>query len=70
MNFTATIELNKAELHELITKALEAQGIRISHQDIEFNINATEKGTQRDSYIVYEVTGAKIKNVKIAREDR
>ena len=59
MKFNATIELNKIQVLELITKALEANGFDISHQDIEFIIQEVELGK------VHELTGVKIKNIQI-----
>ena len=65
MKFRANIQLNKVELCELITQALQKQGIRISHQDIEFKVEEVERGDQRDSWKVHELTGAIIKNISI-----
>ena len=65
MKFNAIIELDKVQVLELITKALETQGIRVSHQDIEFKIDEVAYGDQRDSWTVHEVTGVKIKNIQI-----
>ncbi len=65
MKFNAVIELNKVQVLELLTKALETQGIKVSHQDIEFKVEAVEHGDQRDSWTVHEVTGVKIKNIQI-----
>ena len=59
MKFNATIELNKIQVLELITKALEANGFNISHQNIEFIIQEVELGK------VHELTGVKIKNIQI-----
>jgi hypothetical protein len=65
MKFNATIELNKVQVLELITKALEANGFSVSHQDIEFNVQEVELGDQRDSWKVHEFTGVRIKNIQI-----
>lgn len=65
MKFNATIELNKVQVLELITKALEANGLKVSHQDIEFKVEEVELGNQRDFWKVHEVTGVKIKNIQI-----
>lgn len=65
MKFNATIELDKIQVLEIITKALETNGFNISHQDIEFKIQEVERGDQRDSWKTYEFTGVKIKNIQI-----
>lgn len=65
MKFNAIIELNKVQVLELLTKALETQGIRVSHQDIEFKVEEVDRGNQRDPWTVHEVTGVKIKNIQI-----
>lgn len=65
MKFNATIELDKIQVLELITKALETNGFKISHQDIEFKIQEVELGNQRDSWKSYEFTGVKIKNIQL-----
>lgn len=65
MKFNATIELDKVQVLEIITQYLDKQGIRVSHQDIHFKIEEVEKGTQRDSYKVYELTGIKINNIQV-----
>lgn len=63
MKLTATIELNKIQVLELITQALAKEGVEISHQDIHFIIEAKEHGNQRDNWTTYEFTGIKISNV-------
>lgn len=65
MKFNATIELDKIQVLEIITKALETNGFKISHQDIEFKIQEVERGDQRDPWKVHEFTGVKIKNIQI-----
>lgn len=65
MKFNATIELNKIQVSEIITQALKNQDIHINPQDIEFEVKKIEKGNQRDSWVVYEFTCVKIKNVQI-----
>ena len=65
MKFNATIELDKIQVLEIITKALEANGFNISHQDIEFKIQEVERGDQRDHWKAHEFTGVKIKNIQI-----
>ena len=65
MKFNATIELDRIQVLELITKALEANGFKISHQDIEFQIQEVELGNQRDSWQGYGFTGVKIKNIQL-----
>ena len=65
MVFNATIILNEVETREFICQAFKAQGIDISHQDIEFQISKEEKGNQRDSWVEYNFSGLKIKGVKI-----
>ena len=65
MKFNATIDLDKVQVLELITNALKERGFQISHQDIEFKIEAIEHGDQRDSWTVHEFTGIKIKNIQI-----
>lgn len=68
MKFNATIELNKVQVLELITKALKTQGLQVSHQDIEFKVEKLERGDQRDSWTVHEFTGVRIKNIQIGEE--
>lgn len=68
MKFNATIELNKVQVLELLTKALETQGIKVSHQDIEFKIEEVERGNQRDPWVVYDFTGIKIKNIQVGEK--
>ena len=65
MKFTATIELDRIQVLELIIKALEANGFKISHQDIEFKIQEVELGNQKYSWKTYEFAGAKIKNIQL-----
>ena len=65
MKFKSNIQLNNIELCELITQALQKQGVSISHQDIEFKIEEIEHGDQRDSWKKYELTGVVIKNIVI-----
>ena len=65
MKFNATIELNKIQVSEIITQALKNQDIHINPQDIEFEVKKIEKGNQIDSWVVYEFTCVKIKNVQI-----
>ena len=65
MKFNATIELDKIQVLELITKALEANGFKISHQDIEFKIREVESGDQMYPKKSYEFTGVKIKNIQL-----
>ena len=65
MKFNATIELDKIQVLEIITQYLDKQGIRVSHQDIQFKIEEIEKGNQRDSWKVHEFIGVKINNIQI-----
>ena len=65
MKFNATIELDKIQVLEIITKSLEANGFKINHQDIEFKIQEVERGDQKDPWTVHEFTGVKIKNIQI-----
>lgn len=65
MKLNATIELGTVQVLELITKALEAKGLKVSHQDIEFQIKEVTRGDQRDFWKDYELTGVKIKNIQI-----
>lgn len=65
MKLTATIELNKIQVLELITQALAKEGFAISHQDIHFIIETKEHGNQRDSWTTHELTGIKINNVQM-----
>ena len=65
MELKATIELNRIQVLELITKALANEGISISHQDIEFVIEEDDRPHSMDSHSIYTLASVKIKNVKI-----
>lgn len=69
MIMTATIQLTPLQLKEIITQYCENNGVKgVSHQDIDFIVQAVEQGDQRDSWTTYDLTGITIKNVKIQKE--
>ena len=66
----ASVDLNPTQIRELICKHFAKNGIKgINHQDIEFVIKEVEKGDQKDYWKEYEFTCARIKNIKIGKED-
>ena len=66
MSLKATITLNKTQLCECICSYLQTKGVHnVSHQDIEFEIRETTRGTQRDLEYVYDIIEVKIKNVEV-----
>ena len=66
MKLNATISLTPVQVTEIICNYLSENGIsNVSHQDITFVIKEVEKGNQRDSYKVTELTEVQIKNIKI-----
>jgi hypothetical protein len=66
MKLNATISLTPIQVMEILCDYLSKNGVTgVSHQDIGFIINEVEKGNQRDSYKVAELTEVKIKNIKI-----
>lgn len=66
MKLNATISLTPVQVTEIICNYLSENGItNVSHQDITFVIKEVEKGNQRDSYKVKELTEVQIKNIKI-----
>ena len=65
MKFNAPIELDKVQVLEIITQYLDKQGIRVSHQDIQFKIEEVDYGNQRDSWKFHEFAGVKINNIQI-----
>lgn len=66
MIMKATVELDTTQLREIIVKYFEQEGVKnVSHQDIQFKVEAVERGDQRDPFTVYELTGVSVKNIKI-----
>ena len=66
MKLNATISLTPIQIMEIICDYLSKNGVTgVSHQDITFVIKEIEKGNQRDSYKVTELTEVKIKNIMI-----